>query len=267
MGGWRGWGNDVATTLSVRNLTSPRPRRAARRSPPPRFHQGLANTYAEPPSPIDFASYRAKIAAPGLVDKFEVRILVGSGLSRRLLGPHPPTTTAGRATAIETPPPAPARSTVALIFERFSPGPSPARHTRTPTPAHETHAHQRKLHTHRHSPLERAQAAYNGVSYPKAVARELDEVRQEHATMVGLWCCPGHCAAPPHLPYQTFHPPTTTATTTATKDATPPSDPRHHHATINATTATTTTTTATTMANRTTATTTSLDRGCGAVGG
>uniref|UniRef100_A0A7S2CQH6 ATP synthase subunit d, mitochondrial n=1 Tax=Florenciella parvula TaxID=236787 RepID=A0A7S2CQH6_9STRA len=60
--------------------------------------QGLANTYAEPPSPIDFAGYKAKIAAPGLVEKFE--------------------------------------------------------------------------------------AAYNGVSYPKAVARELDEVRQEHATMI-----------------------------------------------------------------------------------
>ena len=36
--------------------------------------QGLANTYSAPPEPIDFAAYKAKIAAPGLVDKFEVRI-------------------------------------------------------------------------------------------------------------------------------------------------------------------------------------------------
>ena len=56
--------------------------RAAHLSPSPPLHltrsrshsQGLANTYSAPPEPIDFAAYKAKIAAPGLVDKFEVRI-------------------------------------------------------------------------------------------------------------------------------------------------------------------------------------------------
>ena len=41
------------------------------------------------------------------------------------------------------------------------------------------------------------QAAYSGVSYPKAVARELDEVRQEHATMVGSRCYSGRRTSSP----------------------------------------------------------------------
>eukprot|EP00619_Florenciella_sp_RCC1007_P004387 CAMPEP_0205903328 /NCGR_PEP_ID=MMETSP1325-20131115/30_1 /ASSEMBLY_ACC=CAM_ASM_000708 /TAXON_ID=236786 /ORGANISM="Florenciella sp., Strain RCC1007" /LENGTH=168 /DNA_ID=CAMNT_0053268963 /DNA_START=37 /DNA_END=543 /DNA_ORIENTATION=+ len=33
--------------------------------------QALANNYSGPPTPIDFAAYKAKISTPGLVDKFE----------------------------------------------------------------------------------------------------------------------------------------------------------------------------------------------------
>jgi len=34
--------------------------------------QALSNTYASPPPNIDFAAYKAKISAPGVVDKFQV---------------------------------------------------------------------------------------------------------------------------------------------------------------------------------------------------
>jgi len=33
--------------------------------------QALANTYSSAPTPIDFASYKAKVSTPGIVEKFE----------------------------------------------------------------------------------------------------------------------------------------------------------------------------------------------------
>ena len=33
----------------------------------------LSNTYSAPPPPIDFAAYKSKISAEGVVEKFEVR--------------------------------------------------------------------------------------------------------------------------------------------------------------------------------------------------